>query len=367
VLTSLDLTRLAFAQPYFLWLLVVPAGLLVRLLWLLLGRRTVARRAAATRLLPVQERYTLGGHLWFWSSILVSTCFCIMALARPHAPGTVVRRATADIVLLQDASASMYVRDVDPDRWRRSVAFLRTFASTLGWRGDRVALALFAHLASPQVRLTKDPTAFFFFLDHLGDQSPFRLEDDPTWDTNIEEGLRWGLGLLEKNYELFGRSTNVKAFVVISDGQSWTGDVATALAQARRQQVPVYVVGVGTTTGAMIPRPAVFDPDNPPPTTPSVLDRESLRAIARAGGGEYYELGTEPDRDVAARIIASVKRRAKVAPVSTSGEELYWPFLLAAAVATCVATLQLREGVPLAWQAAVAVALALTMTTLTGR
>src|SRR4029079_16821097 len=86
-------------------------------------------------------------------------------------------------------SASMYVKDVDPDRWRRSIRFLRTFAGALSWKGDRVALALFAHLCSPQVRLTKDPNALFFFLDHLGDRSPFRLEDNPTWDINIAEVL----------------------------------------------------------------------------------------------------------------------------------------------------------------------------------
>ena len=68
----------------------------------------------------------------------------------------------------------MYVTDVRPDRWRRSVQFLRTFAETLSWKGDRVALALFAQLAAPQVRLTKDPNALFFFIDHLGDHSPFR-------------------------------------------------------------------------------------------------------------------------------------------------------------------------------------------------
>ena len=102
----------------------------------------------------------------------------------------------------------MYVTDVRPDRWRRSVQFLRTFAETLSWKGDRVALALFAQLAAPQVRLTKDPNALFFFIDHLGDRSPFRLENTTTWDTNIEEGIRWGLRLVEKDEEVFGKSGN---------------------------------------------------------------------------------------------------------------------------------------------------------------
>ena len=54
-------------------------------------------------------------------------------------------------------------------------------------------MALFARIATPQVRLTKDPNTYFFFLDHLSEESPFRLEDDTSWDTNIELGVYWGL------------------------------------------------------------------------------------------------------------------------------------------------------------------------------
>jgi hypothetical protein len=49
-------------------------------------------------------------------------------------------------------------------------------------------MALFAHIAAPQVRLTKDPNTFFFFVDHLDATSPFRIEDETTWDTNLEQG-----------------------------------------------------------------------------------------------------------------------------------------------------------------------------------
>ena len=98
------------------------------------------------------------------------------------------------------------------------MAFLRTFAEALSWRGDRVALALFAQLAAPQVRLTKDPNSLFFFLDNLGDRSPFRLENLTTWDTNIEEGIRWGLNLIEKDEQLFGGSGNPTTCTPLREG-----------------------------------------------------------------------------------------------------------------------------------------------------
>jgi Ca-activated chloride channel family protein len=239
---------------------------------------------------------------------------------------------------------------------------VRVFADALSWKGDRVALALFAHLASPQVRLTSDPNALFFFLDHLSERSPFRLEDDTTWDTNIEEGLYWGLKLVQKDEELYGKSRNATAFVVITDGQAWSGNVANALATARKRNTPVYVIGVGTIGGALIPQPARLNVSAPAAPVRAVLDRDSLRLIARAGGGEYFELGREPDRDIAGKIIASVKRRASTNQRVEVYEELYWQFLLAAGVFLFLGTLFLNGATELWWQAAGALAAALILT-----
>src|SRR4029077_585768 len=133
------------------------------------------------------------------------------------------------LIILQDGSASMRVQDAPGDRWQRSMRFLRVLGESLRWKEDRIAMALFAHVATPQIRLTNDPNTYFFFLDHLNRESPFRLEDDATWDTNIELGIYWGVRLTEKDEELNGHSPNAKVFVLISDGQAWTGEVSQAL------------------------------------------------------------------------------------------------------------------------------------------
>jgi Ca-activated chloride channel family protein len=351
MLRALDVETLRFATPLYLWLLVVPGLLLVLWGWQTIRGRGVVRRLRRSRLVPVRERFSLAGDLGFWACVIAAAALCIVALAGPRARVAAVRAASADIVILQDGSASMYVTDVAPDRWRRSVRFLRTFAEALSWRGDRVALALFANLASPQVRLTKDPNALFFFLDHLGERSPYRLEDAPTWDTNIEEGIRWGLRLVEKDEEVFGRNGNPKAFLVISDGQAWSGTVATAVQNARARQIPVHVVGIGTSTGGMIPEPARPDGTRPPPVIRSVLDRASLVQLAVAGGGEYFEIGDEPDRIVAFRIVDRLRRRADVVQEVESFDELYGRFLMAAAAVLIIGTAFLRKRTELTWQA----------------
>ena len=354
-----DVGTLSFAEPAYLWLLAAPGVLIVLWAAQMLRRRADARRYARERVIPVRERYTSLGDLPFWLCLLVAASFGIVALARPQARVWVAGTPGADFVILQDGSSSMYVRDAAPDRWRRSMQFLRTFAETVNWQQDRIGLALFAYFAAPQLRLTNDPNALFFFLDRLSEQSPFRLEDDPTWNTNIEQAVDWGLRLIETHEELFGKTTNPKAFLVISDGQAWSGRVANALAAARNTGVAVHVVGVGTTAGGVIPETA-----GRASRIQSVLDRNSLRDIARAGGGEYFELGSEPDRDIAARIISSVRRKAPAVSREERSEELYWRFLLAAAVVLCPGVLVLRQRTELFWQAAAALAAILILSTL---
>lgn len=327
-----------FAAPVYLWLLVVPVFLLLVWAWDFLRRRADAKRYTATQGPLGRARYSPAGDLPFWLCLVVAAALCVVALARPHVSVRVPGTAGGDFVILQDGSASMHVTDVAPDRWRRSMRFLRTFADTLTWKQDRVGLALFAYFAAPQLRLSKDPEALLFFLDHLADRPPFRLEDDPTWNTNIEEAIEWGLRLIETDEKLFGRTNAPKAFVVISDGQAWSGTVANALEAARTAGVGIYVVGVGTEAGGYIP---ATDSSRALSPMHAVLDRDSLRAIARGGGGEYFELGRASDRDIASRIISSVRRRAPAAPEEDRQEELYWRFLVAAALVLCPGTLVL--------------------------
>ncbi len=186
-----------FGEPLYLWLLALPAGLGLLWVWQLTRRRGDARRAARERTTPVREHYAFAGGLSFWLCLVLAVAALVLALARPQVLASVTQNAGADFIILQDGSTSMRVSDVAPDRWQRSVSWIRLFAELLSWQDQRVALALFAHRAAPQIRLTRDPNALFFFLDHLGEEPPFRLEDDTSWDTNIEEGIYWGVKMFE--------------------------------------------------------------------------------------------------------------------------------------------------------------------------
>src|SRR5262245_7200708 len=346
MLTGIDVGTVRFVAPEALWLLIVPAILFLLWIWQYAARRRDARRFLRRRTLPHRERMPPLGRTVFWLCLVCAVAATIGALARPRALVSVVRRGGVDIVILQDGSASMHVRDVRGNRWQRSMDFLRVLGESLSFRDDRIALAAFAHVATPQIRLTRDPNTFFFFLDHLYEQPPFFLEDNTTWDTNIDIGIHWGLRLIEKDEELRGRSNNAKAFVLISDGQAWSGEVATSLKAARTEAIPIFVVGVGTPVGGRIPEPPPR-PGQPLPVAGSsgvysMVDRESLTAIATAGGGRYFEIERESDREIAGQIINAARARAG-SRVEESTDDLYWRFLLLAAIFVCLGFLFLHE------------------------
>jgi Ca-activated chloride channel family protein len=331
----IDLATVRFDEPRSLWLLLAPAALLLVWLWRLARHRRDRRRFRSRRTLPLTDRLSIAGGLFFWLCLIAATALTILALSRPVAAVSLARTAGIDLVILQDGSASMRVGDVAGNRWQRSMSFLRVLGEALRWKDDRIAMALFAHIAAPQIRLTKDPNTYYFFLDHLAEESPFRLADDTTWDTNIELGIYWGVRLIDKDQELHGRSPNIKTFVLISDGQAWTGAVEKSLALARTRNIPVFVIGVGTSGGGLIPepppRPGVPPPLFPPPPIHSALDRASLATIAAAGNGQYFELDRESDRDIANRIIDAARRRAGSAGIEQGVRELYWYCLFGAA------------------------------------
>ncbi|HSC28865.1 MAG TPA: vWA domain-containing protein [Vicinamibacterales bacterium] len=326
------MTPIRFGEPEWLPLLAVPGALLVMWAWQFARRRGEARRFFRRRRLPVRERAPVFGDLLFWLLLILALTGTILAVARPQAIVSRVHTAGIDLVILQDGSASMRVADVRGDRWQRSMRFLRVLGESLRWEEDRVALALFARIATPQMRLTRDPNTLFFFLDHLDREPPFRLEDDGTWDTNIEQGVYWGLRLVEKDEEMGGGpATNARAFVLVSDGQAWSGQISRSLSVAVERGIPVHVVGVGTTAGGPIPPPRVGSGRSGPVLSAS-LDRESLAATAADGGGRYFELDREGDAEIATAIIAATRARATGGRIVERTRDLYWEALLAAAV-----------------------------------
>ena len=356
------MTTVTFGAPQHLALLAVPAALVIVWLWRVVVRRRDLARLRRHRLVPMRERFGVANELWFWGAQLAAAALVLAAVARPQAPTAVPRRAGLDLVVLLDASASMRVGDVAQraavvegapnataeirDRWQRSMRFLREIGDSLSWREDRVALTVFAHIATPQIRLTRDPNTLFFFLDHLYERPPFRIEDETTWDTNLERAVAWGLRIVDKDQEIHGRSANAPIFVVISDGETWSGEVAKAVAEVTARGIPIFVVGVGTLRGGPLPAVQTSQGLEPSPGV-SRLERAALQRIAASGHGQYFELDRDGDRYIANTIVAAGRRLAPSLGMEERADELYWWFLSGAAAVSLLGMVFLRQRLEL--------------------
>ena len=83
--------------------------------------------------------------------------------------------------------------------------WVRMLTKTLSWTGDRMALATFADIAVPQVRLTRDPNTVLCSFSITWTMRPtFRLENDTSWNTNVEDAIYWGVKLVDTDQEMYG-------------------------------------------------------------------------------------------------------------------------------------------------------------------
>jgi len=93
----------------------------------------------------------------------------------------------------------------------------------------------------------------------------------------------------------------------------------------------------------------------------SRLDRPSLQRIAAAGGGQYFELGRDVDREIANAIIDAGRRQAPTTTEEGQVQELYWRFLAAGVALAVFGAVFLRERAELGLQLVAALATAIAL------
>ena len=310
-----------FEYSQLLWLLVIPALLVVHYIWLEIGQRHPHLRVS------VATPWKLGGTpLMAWLRHvpfvfrLAALSLIILALARPrnHEEVTNVDSEGIDIVLAMDVSTSMLARDLYPDRINASKDIAVDFLS--GRKSDRMGIVVFAGESFTQCPLTTDKRTLVSLMNEV--QTGL-----------IEDGTAIGNGLATAVARLSESDTPGKVVILLTDGVNNSGEVAPQMATeiAKQYGIKVYTIGVGKEGMAKYP---VMTPWGVQLQDVKVeIDEPLLKEIAAATGGKYFRA---TDNTKLAEIYSEINQmetgRTTVTNVVTY-EELFMKYLLLALAA----------------------------------
>lgn len=272
-----------FAQPYFLWLLV----LIVPLIYQAVSARR-RERSVAFSSLHIIESAGLQAPVWkrhgaLLMRVLVLTLL-VFALARPQTgrSESTVKTEGIDIVLLLDTSSSMQAQDFKPKN-RLHVA-KQVMADFITKRpGDRMGLVVFAAQSITQCPLTLDHD----ILRELIERVDFGM---------LQDGTAIGTALATACNRLKDSEAKSRVVVLLTDGRNNMGVVAPATAAdvAKSLGIKVYTIGVGTRGLAPMP---VDDPlfGRRLVQMEMQLDEKTLQQIADVTEGAYFRATDEEE------------------------------------------------------------------------
>ena len=262
-----------------------------------------------------------------WALRFLALGLGVTALARPQfgeRQGELVRSGR-DVLVLLDLSRSMGVSDVSARAVAGSATRLAT-AKELAWEvtaanpGDRAGLMVFGGSAFLQLPLTSDRAALRLFLDaasrdDLGDPA-----------TDVSAALLGAVEVFEHEGE-----TGRRAVLLVTDGESGEGDMDAAREALREQELPVFIVGIGSSRGGPVPADSA-DPREPyhrdhiGRVVVSRLEEGELRRAAQASGGAYARWDRPDEMRALVAALGQVKPRALGARQSSERADRYqWP------------------------------------------
>ena len=273
---------LYFASPVYLWLL-----LLILVIPVVYG---ILRSLRARRIRKFGDPSLVRQLMPSWSGAkgwvriilfdLALLCF-IIGIARPQMGATLKEHEAkgAEIMICLDVSNSMLAQDYSPSRLDRAKLAITRMADRL--QGDRIGLIIFAGTSFVQLPITTDYVSAKMFLGSID-----------TGSVPIQ-GTAIGDAILTAAKSFSAQSEKSRAIVVITDGENHEDDAVDAAKQAAELGIKVYTIGVGSVQGQPIPVNGELLKDNDGNIVVTRLDEETLRKIAREGGGAYVHAGNE--------------------------------------------------------------------------
>lgn len=328
---------MSFLHPNILWLLLLPMALAAATL--LMWRR---RSKGWQVLVSALHRDTLVTQHPAWRTILPATlallalACTITALARPingFREGS-ARASGRNLIIALDISRSMETQDVKPSRLEEARAAAYELIRALP--ADKIGLMVFSGEADLVVPLTYDHTALMDALEQV----------NRGWAG--AGGTNFGL-VLRKAMQDFTRSApdGTNALVILSDGEDTVESSLETAEQARKNNLLVITVGIGTPTGGAIPDAQGENglwQDADGKHVISKLRPESLQQFAQATGGDYFLMTVNANlADFARRAVEKLDRHEEAYSLNKIPNDLFQYFALAALLLVIAAILCVTE------------------------
>ena len=276
-------------------------GLVALIPFLLLVYITFRRRYYSALLFsnlpPLLETVRSFSQRYWWKRALPITFDILIILlssiiiSRPHAVMKVPTRGYT-LLLVLDVSGSMMARDFKPSR----IEAAKNAAKILvrGLKGNpKIGVLVFDSKVEIMALPTEDKATVLKAIDrikaHYG-------------------GTAIGDAIISAVSILSAVDDPMKFIVLLSDGESNVGmSPILAAKEAKKRNVVIYTIGIGTPQGAYIP--------NIP--YPVRLDEATLKKIASITGGEYYYAGNRQQlNNIFAKIRDKVGFRKKYVDIS---------------------------------------------------
>lgn len=309
-----------FEYPHLLWLLVIPALLIVHYIYLELCGRRPHLRVSDIRYWKAGGNSVLA-YLRHAPMLLrtVALSMIIIAIARPRSSSKMDKIDTEgiDIVLAMDVSTSMLARDFTPDRISAAKDIAIEFISQRP--SDRIGIVVFAGESYTQCPLTTDRATLINLMKEI--QTGL-----------IEDGTAIGNGLATAVARMQGSDAKSRVVILLTDGVNNRGEITpqTAADIAKTYGIRVYTIGVGANGTA--PYPVITPWGVQMQDVEVEIDEDLLKGIAETTGGRYFRA---TDNTKLSEIYSEINKMEKARTTIDSFpvyKELFMDFALVALI-----------------------------------
>ena len=285
-----------FEYPKLLWLLVIPALLVLHYIYLeLAGRHPHLRVSTSVPwTLKRSPLMALLRHVPFVLRIFALS-MVIVAIARPRSSEQMDRVDTEgiDIILAMDVSTSMLARDLTPDRINASKDIAIEFIAQRPT--DRMGIVVFAGESFTQCPLTTDRATLINLMKEV--QTDI-----------IEDGTAIGNGLATAVARMKDSDAKSRVVILLTDGVNNRGEISPQMAAeiAKTYGIRVYTIGVGKE--GMAPYPVMTPWGVEVQNVKVEIDEYLLSEIAESTGGRYFRA---TDNTKLAEIYSEINKMEK--------------------------------------------------------